>query len=122
MNHKLKEISTENYIWIIYIFIIIASWYSKRIKKKYFLTNNKIYKDKYNQILTNIFTILLFIYFYFFKSSIESINSLKINDNIKKKNLTYLSSLSSFLIVISGIIYLYIAITDENIDVEIAFN
>ena len=43
-------------------------------------------------------------------------------DSNKKKNLTVLSLIGSLLIVISGIIFLHIAIMDEDIDVEIAFN
>jgi len=47
---------------------------------------------------------------------------LKENDSKKKKDLTYLSMIGSILILISGFIFLYIAIKDEEINVEIAFN
>ena len=43
-------------------------------------------------------------------------------NNQKKNNLIYLSFIASLVLVISGLIYLYIAITDNNIDVELAFN
>ena len=46
----------------------------------------------------------------------------KTNKWLKKKLLTYMSFLGSFLVLISGIIFLTIAINDENLDVEIAFN
>ena len=123
MNYdKLKEINTEDYIWLIYIVIIILSWYSNSLERKYFIYNDILSKEKYRKIIILIFTILLGIYTYFFKSSLEDINNLKPSDTIKKQKLTELSSIASLLILISGLIFLYIAINDENIDVELAFN
>ena len=43
-------------------------------------------------------------------------------DSLRKKNLTKASFLGSFFVLLSGLIFLGIAILDENIDVEIAFN
>ena len=40
----------------------------------------------------------------------------------KKKELITLSFIASLLIAISGFIFLYIAINDEDINVELAFN
>ena len=44
------------------------------------------------------------------------------NDSEKKKRLLYLSFLASLLIFISGIIFLYIAISDTDLNVELSFN
>ena len=119
---KINEINIENQIWLIYIIIIFASWYSNSLEKKYFLTNDNNYKEQYRQVLTKTFFILTIVYLYFLKSSIDGINNLKTTDSQKKKYLTKLSVLASFLIVISGILFLYIAYLDQDIDVEIAFN
>ena len=122
INTKLKEIKTENFIWIIYIGIIILSWYSNFLEKKYFLYNDLESKDKYRKTLILIFSILIIVYLYFFYDSFESFKDLKTCDTQKKKDLTSLSLLASTLILISGLIFLYIAIKDEDINVEIAFN
>ena len=50
------------------------------------------------------------------------VKDLNNNDTKKKKILTYASFIGSALILLSGIIFLMIAIVDEEIDVEIAFN
>lgn len=121
-NNKLKQIAIEDKIWIIYIGIIILSWYSNNLERKYFINNDYNSKNKYQKTLIIIFSILVIIYFYFLKSSLDDIKNLKLTDSIHKKNLTYLSFIASSLIVISGLIYLYIALTDEDISVEIAFN
>ena len=122
INEKLKILNTEDYIWLIYIGIIFMSWYSNSLEKKYFTENDIESKTKYQKIMVLIFTILIVIYLYFLKESINDIKNLKTWDTPKKKNLVYLSFLGSLLIAISGFIFLYISIVDENLDIELAFN
>lgn len=122
LEEKLKEIKIENYIWVIYIGIIIFSFYSNSLEKRYYIYNDQIAKKKYRETLLVIFSILTIVYYYFFKSSFDDYNNLKETDSKNKKELVTLSFISSFLIFISGLIFLYVAYKDQNIDVEIAFN
>ena len=122
INEKLKILNTEDYIWLIYIGIIFMSWYSNSLERKYFTEKDIESKTKYQKIMILIFTILIVIYLYFLKESINDIKNLKTWDTPKKKNLVYLSFLGSLLIAISGFIFLYISIVDENLDIELAFN
>ena len=122
INEELKILNTEDYIWLIYIGIIFMSWYSNSLERKYFTENDIESKTKYQKIMVLIFTILIVIYLYFLKESINDIKNLKPWDTPKKKNLVYLSFLGSLLIAISGFIFLYISIVDENLDIELAFN
>lgn len=69
-----------------------------------------------------IFSILIIIYLYFVKDSYDDVKNIQPNDNPKKKNLITLSFLGSFFILISGAIFLFIAIKDQELDVELAFN
>lgn len=119
---KLVDIRNENLIWIIYIGIIFLSYYSNGLEKRYFIFNDLYCKEKYRKIIIIIFSILVIIYLYFFKCSIDDIYELRPSDSSKKKKLTELSAMGSLLIVISGIIFLYIAYSDQDIDVELAFN
>ncbi len=122
LNKRLKQLKVEDFIWIIYIGIIIFSLYSNTLEKKYLLYNDQNGKNKYRKIMIGIFVILVVVYAYFFKDSLYDVKSLSPYEQPKVKNLTKLSLLGSFLILLSGIIFLYIAIADENIDVELAFN
>ena len=122
INEKLKQITIEDYIWIIYIGIIVTSWYANKYESEYFKYNDMVSKEKYRRIMIRIFTILVVIYFYFFKSSWNDLMKINSNDDNKRKELTYLSYVGSLFILFSGIIFLYIAYKDEQIDVEIAFN
>ncbi len=122
LNKRINQINIENFIWIIYIGIIFMSWYSNFLEKKYFIYNDLNSKEKYRKIIIGIFVVLVVIYFYFFKSSYNDLKNLNLCDSNKKKNLTFIAMIASLLILISGILYLYIAISDEDINVEIAFN
>ena len=121
-NKKLKQITKEDYIWVIYIGIIVSSWYANKYESDYFKYNDMISKEKYRRIMIRIFTILVVVYLYFFKGSFDDLMNINNSDSINKKELTYLSYVGSLFILLSGIIFLYIAYKDENIDVEIAFN
>lgn len=120
--NRLNDIKIENNIWVIYIIIIILSWYANSKEKNYFLTNNDKSKKEYQNIMIFIFVVLLFIYYYFLKDSYDDMQNLRPCDSSKKKFLVSASYIGSLLIFLSGIIFLIIAISDDNIDVELAFN
>lgn len=122
LSRKLKQLNVEDFIWLIYIVIIIMSWYSNSLERKYFIFNDIDSKEKYRQTMIIIFTILIFVYIYFVKDSWEDLKSISVYDSEKKKRLILLSFVGSLLIAISGFIFLYIAVMDEELDVEIAFN
>jgi hypothetical protein len=119
---RLNDIRIENFIWIIYIGIILLSWYSNYKEKIYLLYNDEKSKKEYRNLIILIFSVLVIVYFYFTKSSYEDYIKLKDEDDDRKKNLYLASFIGSFLVLISGVIFLSIAIMDENIDVELAFN
>lgn len=122
LEKKLKQLNYEDFIWLIYIGIIFLSWWSNSFERKYFIYNDLNSKNNYKNITILIFSILVIVYLYFLKSSINDIKNLKQSDSKEKKKLVYLSFLGSLFVALSGFIFLYIAFTDENLDVEIAFN
>lgn len=119
---RLKEIKDENIVWIIYIGIIILSYYANYKEVKYILYNDEKSRKKYRDTMILIFTILVIIYYYFTKQTYINIKKLNSRDSEKKITLTYASFIGTLLVLISGIIFLFIVILDENIEVEIAFN
>ena len=118
--NRLKQIEIENKIWIVYFFLIGLCLYGNSFEKKYFLYGNNYDKEKYRKITIFIFSIAVIIYFYFF---IDSYKDMKNNNyNIKSKSYSELSFLGSTLILISGLIFLYLAVVDTDLDIELAFN
>ena len=69
-----------------------------------------------------IFFILIIVYFYFLKDSYDDVKNINTSEREEVKKLTSLSFRASLLIFISGLIFLYIAIKDEDLNVELAFN
>ncbi len=72
--------------------------------------------------MITIFTILIIVYFYFLIDSYNSLKTINEKTDEKTKKLLYLSFIASLLIFISGLIFLYISINDEDLNVELAFN
>lgn len=60
--NRLKDIKIENYIWIIYISIIILRWYASSKVNGFIINKNDISKKEYQTLMFLIFVILLFIY------------------------------------------------------------
>ncbi len=113
LERKLKQLDIEDFIWLIYIGIIFMSWFANSLERDFFITNNEASKDKYRNIMIIIFSVLVAVYVYFFKDSLSDVVNLKPTDTPKKRNLVSLSFIASALILISGLIFLYIAIEDE---------
>ena len=118
----IKEIETENFVWIIYLFIIGLSFLANKFEKDYYINGNIDDKEKYRIINIFIFSVVLVIYIYFFKENIKSVNKLNCNDSYEKIMFNKLNFLATSFIVIAGIIYLYIGLKDKNLETEIAFN
>ena len=117
---RLKQIEIENKVWIVYFFLIGLCLYGNSFEKKYFLYGNNYDKEKYRKITIIIFSIAVIIYFYFFVDSYKDVKNN--NYNIKSKSYSELSFLGSTLILISGLIFLYLAVADIDLDIELAFN
>ena len=121
IKERINDINIENIIWGIYIFIIILSFYSNILEKDYFINNNIESKDKYRLLNIVIFSILLVVYIYFFNDSCSNLKNINEYDDNKKEKII-LAFLASLFVLISGIIFLYLAYEDKNLDVELAFN
>ena len=46
INKRLKQLNTEDFIWFIYIGIIILSLYANTFERKYFINNDIKSKEK----------------------------------------------------------------------------
>lgn len=119
---RLNDIKIENNIWLLYLIIIGISYWSNEYEKKYFLYNDQKAKEIYRIMTIIIFATVAIVYFYFANDAINNVKNLKPWDDKKKVNLTNLNALASSLILIAGLIFLYIAVVDTELNVEIAFN
>ena len=121
LENRLKELDIEEIIWGVYLLIIGISFYSNMIEREYLYTNNEKSKQKYRKLTITIFSIAILVYLYFICDTYHDLVNLYPNSNYKKVKFTRLNFISSTLILIAGIILLYIAVNDIDLDVEIAF-
>lgn len=125
MNEKeelLQKIKIEDFIWIVYLFLIGFSFYSNYLETEYIKTHSDTFKEKYRKSLILIFSIALLVYFYFFQDSLKDVRDQNPCDNPKKVFLNQANLVASTLILIAGCIFLLIAIYDTDLDVELAFS
>lgn len=120
IENRIKEIKIENIVYLIFIIIILLGIYANNNEIDYFLNNNEDSKNNYYYTMIIIFLIVVIISsYYFYKSYIEVTNT-KYLDKSKTKEYNKLNLIANGLAFLSAIIYLYIAITDTNIEVEIS--
>jgi len=122
LENKLKLLKIEDIIWGIYFVLIVLSLYSNEFERDYLINKNNVSKEIYRKINIAIFTILLLIYIYFTYENYNDIKNLKETDSENKIKFTYISFIGTILVLISGILFLYIAYYDKEIETEIAFN
>lgn len=121
LENRLKELHIEEVIWGVYLIIIGLSFYSNKIERDYFLNRSEQSKRKYQELTIAIFTIAVLIYLYFAYDSYNDLIILNNSSNPKTVKLAYLNFIASNLILAAGIILLYIAINNTDLDIEIAF-
>ena len=117
----LRTIEIENYIWIIYLVIIFLSFMANKEEVNYFINNDMQSKSNYRKLIIIIFSIVLGIYYYFFVSGYKTYKSLSPYDTESKKIFETINFIANILILISGVIFLFIAIFDKELETEIAF-
>lgn len=117
----LRTIEIENYIWVIYLVIIFLSFIANKEEVNYFINNDMQSKSNYRKLIIIIFSIALGIYYYFFISGYETYKKLSPYDTESKKFFETINFIANILILISGVIFLIIAIFDEKLETEIAF-
>lgn len=117
---RIKDTRIEDFIFIIYYLIITLSLYSNKIERDYLYTGNDYDRTRYRILLYIIFGIAFLVYLYYTIDSYKTLKEVSYDDDNRK--LYELSFLASFLVLISGCIYLYIISNDEEDRVELAFN
>ena len=87
----------------------------------YFINNDMQSKSNYRKLIIIIFSIVLGIYYYFFVSGYKTYKSLSPYDTESKNFFETINFIANILILISGVIFLFIAIFDKELKTEIAF-
>lgn len=106
ISKKLKKLRNEDFIWIVYFFIVVFAIYSNKLDRDYLLKkNNEAYKrEKYINI--TIFLVSFFIYLYFLLLLTEDLGSMEKNFSDPAYRSTFIQLIAAILFLIGGAIYL----------------
>lgn len=116
---KLQRISEENFIWVVYFFIIIAALLSNAYEK-YFLETGDYRKQKIFKTLNiTIFCVAFFIYLYFVVISYQNVQELRETSTKKEVLSAHMQLIASLLFLVAGGIALLAEINREDPDTDI---
>lgn len=117
---QLQRIDTEDFIWVIYFFIALAAIISDTYEKQFLINKDLKSQKKFKTINITIFIVALFIYVYFVFINYQDVKALK-RDASKKEVLNqHLSLVAALLFLVAGVINLYVELTGDAPDVELA--
>lgn len=120
LKNRLKELKAEDIVWTILIGLLLLSFYANYFERDYLINRNNTSKEKYRHLQIFIFIIATLTYLYYSLEDFQDIFSLSLADTPKKIQNTYLSFVASLAVLIAGIIFIYIAITDTELETEIS--
>ena len=112
----LKRINIEDYIWIIYLFLVGYNLYSNYLEKKFLISKDKYLYNKFHSINTTVSFIALIIFIYFLIIAYEDLNKLNINSKEDEKKFKTLTFIASLLFVIGSAISLYVTYKSTDLD------
>ena len=116
---KLKRLSNENLIWVVYFFIVIAALLSNAYEE-YFLKTGDLREQKIFKTLNiTVFSIAFFIYLYFVIISYEEVEELKRTSTKKEVINAHVRLIASILFLVAGGLALYTEINQDTPDTDI---
>ncbi len=109
--NKLKELSVEKTIFIIFIIISLISIYADTLQQEFIKTKNPTYQSNAKTIFITALIISLLLYTYFLY---RNYNELKHALNTNKNVFNYsIRTFGSILIVIATLCFIYFQLSDK---------
>ena len=117
---KLDKLNIDDFIWLIYFFIVIFSLIANSFQRKYLFTKDKRYRNNGRVITLTLLIVAFFIYFYFVLDSIDDINILRTNKDPDRKRVAMERLITTLVFLVGGALSIYTVIDDKGGDVDLA--
>ena len=111
---KLNLLKKEDFIWLVYYFVITASIVSNSFERHFIITNNKNSLNKVKKINTTILIIAFLIYLYFVTITIENFDLLKENGTNKDIRIANERLIANILFLVAGAYAIYVDYDSNN--------
>ncbi len=116
---KLQRLRYEDWIWIIYFFIVIGALLSNYFERKFLFSENGADQKRFKVLNITIFCVAFFIYLYFVLINYEDVKSLR-RDATKKEVITsHAALIGALLFLVGGAIYLWVEINRDTPEEDI---
>lgn len=104
---KLRLLKEEDFIWLIYFFIITYALISNKFEKDFLINKNRASLNTAQHINTTVLIIAFFIYLYFVIVTIENFDLLKQKGSNKEVRVAMETLIANILFLVAGAISLY---------------
>jgi len=120
VTRQLKQLRQEDFIWLIYFFIVIFALVSNRFEENFLYTKNKRSKKNAQKITTTILIVAFFIYLYFTLVSFDNLEYLKRNSNNKDVKVAFERLIANILFLVGGAVAIYADYDSNSSSIDIA--
>ncbi len=120
VNRKLRLLKEEDFIWLIYFFIVTFAIISNYLERKYVLNKDRTARKYSFKINTTILIVAFFIYLYFAIIAWDNIKYLKQNGKYSELRIAIESFISSVIFLIGGVYALYVDYDSKSTSTDIA--
>ena len=115
LSQVLQELETEDFIWIIYSFIVIGAIVSNVLERDWLLKHHKKSFSVFHLINTSIFFVSFLIYLYFVWLNYKHLKENRGYQSVREFLLNEANFIAACLFLIGGIIYLITEILSNSI-------
>ena len=118
LSQVLQELETEDFIWIVYSFIVIGALVSNIFERDWVLKHERKAYKEFHFINTTIFFVSFLIYLYFVWLSYKHIKETRNYSSVKELFLNEANFVAACLFLVGGFIYLFTEISSNSINTD----
>lgn len=118
LSQTLKELKYEDFIWIVYSFIVLGALISNVLERDWVIKHDRKKFTEFHFINTAIFFVSFLIYLYFVYLSYKRLKEMKSYQSIKEVFFNEANFVAACLFLIGGLIYLFTEISSNDINTE----
>ncbi|MDE5539283.1 MAG: hypothetical protein K2J20_02210, partial [Bacilli bacterium] len=110
---KLQRLKQEDWIWIIYFFIVIGALLSNHFERKFLFSENGEDQKKFKLLNIAIFCVAFFIYLYFVLINYEDVMSLKREATKKEVITSHVALIAAILFLVGGALNIWVELNQD---------
>lgn len=118
LSQALSELQTEDFIWIIYSFIVLGALISNVLEKEWLVKHEIKNYRRFHLINTTLFFVSLLIYAYFVYLQYKRLKNSRPNSSIRDLFLNEANFVAACLFFLGGLIYLATEILSTSFQTE----